>query len=123
MEHEPILQMRSDRILPRYAYHKPFTVKFPDKCDWQNRFNPDNKGGLAWYTDGSKTNKGTGASVYRWGLRRWYSFSLGLHTMVFQAEIYATKACIMENIEKGCTGRNSYILSDRQPSRPLTASR
>jgi hypothetical protein len=20
-----------------YAYHKPFTVKFPDKCEWQNR--------------------------------------------------------------------------------------
>jgi hypothetical protein len=35
MEHEPILQMGSDRMLPRYAYHKPFTVKFPDKCEWQ----------------------------------------------------------------------------------------
>jgi hypothetical protein len=43
MEHEPILQMGSDMMLPRYAYHKPFTVKFPDKCEWQNGFNPDNK--------------------------------------------------------------------------------
>jgi hypothetical protein len=43
--------------------------------------------------------------------------------MAFQAEIYAIKACIMENIDKGYIGRNIYILSDRQPSRLLTASR
>jgi hypothetical protein len=52
--------------------------------------------------------------MYRWGLRRWQSFSLGLHTTVFQAEIYTIKACIMENTEKGYTGRNIYILSDSQ---------
>jgi hypothetical protein len=46
MEHEPILQVESDRMLPRYAYQEPFIVKFPDKCAWQNGFNPDNKGGL-----------------------------------------------------------------------------
>jgi hypothetical protein len=101
MEHEPTLQMGPDRMLPRYAYHKPFTVKFPDKYEWQNGFNPDNKGGLVWYLDGSKTNKGTGAGVYRRGSRKGHIFSLGLHTTIFQAEIYA---------EKGYTYRNIYIL-------------
>jgi ribonuclease HI len=72
------------------------------------------KGGLVRYMDGSKTNKGTGAGVYRWSSRRGHSFSLGLHTTVFQAEIYATKACIMENTENGYTGRNIHILSDSQ---------
>jgi len=48
----------------RYAYHKPFTVKFPDKCEWQNTFQPDIKGGPVYYMDGSKTNKGSGAGVY-----------------------------------------------------------
>jgi hypothetical protein len=43
--------MGSDKMLPRYAYNKPFTVKLPDKYEWQNGFNPDNKGGLVWYTD------------------------------------------------------------------------
>jgi hypothetical protein len=114
MEHKPILQMGSDRMLPRYAYLTPFTVKFPDKCEWQNGFNPDNKGDLVSYTDRSKTNKGTGAGVYRWGLRRGHSFSVGLHTTVLQAEIYVIKVCIMENIVKGYTGRNIYILSDSQ---------
>jgi hypothetical protein len=50
--------------------------------------------------------------VYRWGSRRGHSFSHGLHTMVFQAEIYAIKACIMENMEKGYKRRNIYILSE-----------
>jgi hypothetical protein len=40
-------------MLPRKAYYKPFTVKFPDKCEWQNRFNPDDKQDLVWFTDRS----------------------------------------------------------------------
>jgi hypothetical protein len=52
--------------------------------------------------------------VYGWGSKRGHSFSLGLHTTTVQAEMYAIKACIMENIESGYTGRNTYILSDSQ---------
>ena len=112
MKHVPILSMGSDMMLPRKAYQKPFTVKFPDKCEWHNRFNPNDNGGLVWYTERSKTNKGTGAGVCRWGLRRERRFNLGLHTTVVQAEMYAIKACIMESIEKGYTGRNICILSN-----------
>ena len=66
VDQEPVLQIGSDRILLRYVYHKTFTVKFPDKCKWQNGFNPDNRVGLVWYTDGYKTNKGNGTWVYRY---------------------------------------------------------
>jgi hypothetical protein len=52
--------------------------------------------------------------MYRWGLRRGHRYNLGLHTMEFQAEIYAIKACIMENTEEVYTGRNIYFLSNRQ---------
>ena len=38
-EHKPSLHMWSNRMLLRYAYHKPFMVKFPEKCKWQNGFN------------------------------------------------------------------------------------
>jgi hypothetical protein len=75
--------------------------------------NLDNKGVLVWYTGGSKTNVGTGAEVYIWGLRSWSSFSLWLNTTIFQAE-YAIKACVMKNIGKGYTGRNICILSSSQ---------
>jgi hypothetical protein len=50
--------------------------------------------------------------MYRWGLRKGHSFSLGLHTTIYQTEIYAIKAGILENTEKGYTGRNICILSD-----------
>ena len=56
-----------------------------------------------------KTDRGTDSGVYRWGSK---IFSLWLQTMVFQAEIYSIKACVMGNTEKGYTGRNICILSD-----------
>lgn len=89
-------------------------VKFPDKCEWQKGFKPDIKGGLAWYTNGSKINKGTGVGVYTWHSRMEYSFSLGLHTTIFQAEIYALKARVMENTEEDYTCKSIYILSNSQ---------
>lgn len=55
--------------------HKPFMIKFSDKCVWQNGFNPDNIRWLVWYLDRYKTNISTGAEVYKWGLRRGHSFS------------------------------------------------
>jgi len=55
--------MGSYRMLQREAYHRPFMVKFPDKCVQQNRFNPDNEVGLTLYTGESKTSKGTGSGV------------------------------------------------------------
>jgi hypothetical protein len=79
--------MGTDRIIPRYVFHKPFKVHLSSKHEWQNGFNPDNKAGLVWYMDRSKTNEGTGTGVYKWGSRRGQSFSLGLHTMTFQEEI------------------------------------
>jgi hypothetical protein len=76
MEHESILQMETDIMIPRCAYKKPVMVKFPNKCEWQDRFNPDNKEGLVLYMDGSETNTGTGAGVYKWRSSRGHSFHL-----------------------------------------------
>ena len=41
-----------------------------------------------------------------------HSSSLGLHTTVFQVQIYAIKADVTQNIQMGYTGRNIYTLSD-----------
>jgi hypothetical protein len=43
----------------------------------QNGFNPDNKGGLVWYTDGSKTDEGTGAGVNEWDSKKAIDSVLG----------------------------------------------
>lgn len=62
MKHEPICKMGSDRMLLSYAYHKPCIVKLPEKCGYQNGFNPDNKRGMVWYAARSRTKKVTGAA-------------------------------------------------------------
>jgi hypothetical protein len=62
----------------------------------------------------SNTNEGIDARMYKWGSQKGHCFSLGLHNTVLQVEIYAIKARIMDNKEKGYKGRNIYILSDSQ---------
>jgi hypothetical protein len=57
IEKEPILQVGSDKIIPRHVYDKHFTIRFPNRSEWKKGFQPDTKGGLIWYTDGSKTKK------------------------------------------------------------------
>jgi hypothetical protein len=69
--------MGSDKMILRHVYDKPFTIRFPDRSEWKEGFQPYRKEGLIWYTDGSKTNKGTGAGVYCYGTGQKLSFSLG----------------------------------------------
>jgi hypothetical protein len=57
MEKEPILQLGSDKMIPRQVYDKPFMFRLPDRSEWKKGFQTDRKGGLIWYTDGSKTKK------------------------------------------------------------------
>jgi hypothetical protein len=83
MKKEPILQTGSDKMIPRHVYDKPFTIRFPDGSEWKVGFQPNRKGGLIWHTDGSKTNKGTGAGVYCHGTRQTLCFSHGQYTTVF----------------------------------------
>jgi hypothetical protein len=113
---EPILQIGSDKMIPKHVYDKPFKIRFPDRSDWKEGFQPDRTEGLIWYTDDSNTNKGTGAGVYCHGTRRKLSFSHGQNTTVLHAEVYAIKICTVENLDRSYKNRNIYILSDSQSS-------
>jgi hypothetical protein len=42
------------------------------------------------------------------------NFSLKQYTTVFQAEVYAIKACAVENQDRNYNNRNIYIPSDSQ---------
>jgi hypothetical protein len=74
---------------------------------------------LVWYIDGSKT-KSLVLGCVDGGWRNWHNFSLGLQTTVFQAEIYAFKACGMGNIENGYTGTFIFFQTVEQSLRALT---
>jgi hypothetical protein len=88
----------------------PSLSDFLIEVNGKRDFNPTEMGGLIWFTDGSKTVKGTGAGLCCQGTRRKLSFSLGQHTTVFQAEVYSIKACINQNTDRGYKNRNIYIL-------------
>jgi len=96
-------------MVQRYAYHRTFTVKSPDKCVWKKELKPYSKQGMIWYVDRSKTCKSHVLGLCRLGLRRGHSFSSGFLTTVCQAELYVINACIVDNIEKGYTGKGRYI--------------
>jgi hypothetical protein len=96
--------MGTDKMKLIHVYDKPFMVRFPDRSEWKNEFQPNREGGRIFYTDGSRTNRDTGAGVYGYG------------TTVFLAEVYAIIACVVENLGRNYRNRNiySYILSDSQ---------
>ena len=94
----------------RYARYKPFDVELPNKHEWQNGFNSDNERGLVWYTYVPKTSEGTGAGVYKWGSIKGNSFSLGVHSVVFQVEIQGPpKKCIHTLTKENSTLYNRLL--------------
>ena len=77
VEFEPILQIGADMMALKYTFHKPLMVKFPDM--WMAEGIP------AGYQKGPgllHRQICTDSGVYRWGCRRGYSFSCGLHNIV-----------------------------------------
>jgi hypothetical protein len=44
MMRKPILQMGTDKMTPRYAFHKPFLVRLPDRSEWDRALYPYVKG-------------------------------------------------------------------------------
>jgi hypothetical protein len=41
MKEEPILQMGTDKMILIYVYDKPFMVRFPDRSEWEDGFQPE----------------------------------------------------------------------------------
>jgi hypothetical protein len=100
--------------IPRYAYDKSFAVRFRERSEWKVGSQSDGKGGLIWYTNGSKTNKSTEAGVYGYGSGRKLRSDLGKYARVFQAEVYIIKARAVENVDSEYGNRKMYILTDSQ---------
>jgi hypothetical protein len=80
---DPILDMRSDHTIPVYNYSKIFNVII-DMDYWRNKDRELNKDTLIWFTDGSRTDLGTGFGVYGLKPNKSDSFLLGKFTSVFE---------------------------------------
>src|SRR5699024_1928394 len=78
-KHIPHLDLPSDETVRRYNFERNFTTKLSDKKSWEREPTTQafKENTIKWYTDGSKTNKGTGARVYGSGTK--YFEALGIN--------------------------------------------
>jgi hypothetical protein len=89
--------MGNDIIRPAYNFEPKCRVTILTRGEWtKGPGSPSVFKGLIWYTDGSRTQRGTGARVQRQSLGRRFSISLRGYATVFQAKIYAILACAYE---------------------------
>jgi hypothetical protein len=78
---DPLLEMRSDYIIPVYHYTKNFVIKIDQEyCKNKDPMFPEDV--LIWFTDGSRDDSGTGAGIYGRRPERSCSFSLGKYATI-----------------------------------------
>ena len=104
------LDMQSDHTVPVYHYSKTYKVII-DVDYWRNKDPKFPEDALVWFTDGSRTDSGTGAGIYGLRPNRSFSFPLGKFASVFQTEIYAIIQCAYENITRAYKNKQVPIFS------------
>jgi hypothetical protein len=111
----PILEMGSDYMLPKYSFDKPFDIQM-DWEDWCHKEKQCLSKCLIWYTDGLKTDNGSGTGIHGKTPRHDIHVSSGQYTTIFQAEIYAIGACVQENLRRATSvGTCIFYLIARLP--------
>jgi hypothetical protein len=84
--------MRSDHTNPIFNFSKCFDVVIDaEYCGNKDPSFPEDV--LVWYTDGSRTDSGTGSGIQDIRPNRGYCFPLGKYATVFQTKIYAILQC------------------------------
>lgn len=104
----------TDHMVPKYTFNRNFGIEINDRREW-NSISSKIRGSI-WYTDGSKTDEGTGAGIFSETENVGLSFSLGTYTTVFQAEMYAILQCVAMNNLRAYENRRINILTDSQAS-------
>jgi ribonuclease HI len=110
---DPILDIRSDYIIPVYYHSKIFRVII-DGDYWNNKDPVFPEDALIWSTGGSRTDSGTGSDISGLRPKRSFCFPLGKYATGFQTEIYAILQCACGNIRKAYKHKRILIFSDSQ---------
>src|SRR5699024_6326517 len=114
---------RRDRVETVFCFTTPYTIRISTKEDWLTMGeNLLVLRGLVWYTDGSKTDSGTGAEIYGRSPGVRISVPLGVYPSVIQAELIAILACAQENLLRGFERKHIYICSDSRAALKELAS-
>lgn len=112
---DPIFEMPRDKMIPKMNFTRNFEAIFPDRSEWLNGW-PSTLPESKWirFTDGSKTEGGTGAGMYNpeTGTGTW--ISLGKLSSIFQAETFAALTGARELLPEGIRGREVLICTDSE---------
>ena len=84
------------------------------RLGWRNKDPLFPEDALIWFTNGSRTNSGTGSGIFGLRSNRSFSFPLGKFAKVFQTEIYAILQCACENIRRAYKNKRILVFSDSQ---------
>ena len=107
--------MGVDIIKPVFNLEPKYGVTMLTREEWtRSPGTPPVVKGLVGFTDGSRTEEGTGAGVFGQSVNRRLSISLGKHNTVFQAEVYAILACLHEVRTQDRSEKYVSIRSDSQ---------
>ena len=102
----------SDLISARLDFVRNFETIFPDRNSYTHHDSLTAGDPNCWYTDGSKTDNGSGSGVYN--VSEEISIALGTTASVFQAELHAISVCAATLLRQGTTGQRISIYSDSQ---------
>lgn len=111
---EAIFTLPQDRISRETLFRQRFKTSVPNREDW--RRNGSLGHGEMWFTDGSKTEEGTGYGICGPRGREKISHHLQKYNTVFQAEMAAIRTCASNRVQEGVRGRCIYICTDSQAS-------
>lgn len=108
-----MLTLRSDLQTPKKTFNNKYKVIIPERNFYDNIPPPIIHGDTeSWYTDGSKTQEGTGLGIYGPNTEIWLGFDD--HASVFQTEVLAISRCAEEILRNRNSSKNVNIYSDSQ---------
>ncbi|CAD7085101.1 unnamed protein product [Hermetia illucens] len=124
----PVLTMTSDSRVPIHLLGRRYVVTLKLREDGEDPEECVAGYTEVFYTDGSKTEEGSGAGVYLSNKNGKWAFPLGQYATVFQAEVYAILRVANWVIDERLKGRRIAICSDsqaalRELSSPLITSK
>jgi hypothetical protein len=104
---DPTLDTQSDPTIPTYNYPKFFNIII-DANYWRNKDPVFPEDVLIWYTDGSRTDSGTGSGMYGLRPNRSYCFPLGKFATVFKLEFMPSYKVYMK-IQEGLIKISGFL--------------
>jgi ribonuclease HI len=104
----------SDKVLPKFVFDRNFHVIIDERSAIDLETYNSRENTITCFTDGSKSEVGTGLGVYNSGLDIAISANVGPNATVFQTEIKAIEICAKELIARDTQGECILMFSDSQ---------